>query len=119
MTLKRGDGVIIDYPFTDRAGTKVRPALVVQEDGYNTKLNSTVVAFVTKSIQRATHEPSQLLIDIATRDGKLSGLRTTSAVVFTNLYTIHQRHILKTIGSLPATLMLQVDQCLKAALGIK
>ena len=33
--MKRGDVVIIDFPYSDRTGSKVRPALVVQSDMLN------------------------------------------------------------------------------------
>ena len=32
MNFSRGDVVLVDYPFSDRTGSKVRPALVVQND---------------------------------------------------------------------------------------
>jgi mRNA-degrading endonuclease toxin of MazEF toxin-antitoxin module len=39
MKVKRGDVAIIDHPFSDASGTKVRPALVVQTDPRNTLLS--------------------------------------------------------------------------------
>jgi mRNA-degrading endonuclease toxin of MazEF toxin-antitoxin module len=32
MKVKRGDVVLLDHPFSDASGSKVRPALVVQAD---------------------------------------------------------------------------------------
>jgi len=32
MKVSRGDVVLVDYPFTDRTGSKVRPTLVVSTD---------------------------------------------------------------------------------------
>jgi hypothetical protein len=32
MRVKRGDVVLVDYPYSDRAGSKVRPCVVVQND---------------------------------------------------------------------------------------
>jgi mRNA interferase MazF len=118
MNIKRGDVVLLDYPFSDSTGTKVRPALVVQSDAYNAKLNSTIVALITKNLTRVIHEPSQMLIDIGTPEGQASGLRMSSAVVCTNLFTVHERHVIKTIGHLSARLMTQVSSCLKAALDL-
>jgi mRNA interferase MazF len=63
-------------------------------------------------------EPSQLLIDITTPDGQQSGLKVTSAVACSNLDTVHERHLIKTLGHLPTALMQRVDLCLKAALGL-
>lgn len=115
--MKRGDVVILDHPFGDASGSKVRPALVVQADRDNARLTNTIVALITKNISRA-REPTHLLIDIATDDGKASGLHRTSAVVCNSLFTTPQARILRVIGRLSDTLMDQVDACLKAALDL-
>lgn len=118
MNNQRGDVVILDYPFSDSSGAKVRPALVVQSDQRNTILTNTIVALITKNLQRVRTDPTQLLIDIATPEGKQSGLRVNSAITCGNVYTVHERHILKTVGHLSAAIMRQVDACLKAALDL-
>jgi mRNA interferase MazF len=115
--MKRGDVVILDHPFSDASGSKVRPALVVQGDRDNTRLTNTIVALVTKNISRA-QEPTQFLIDISTDDGKQTGLHQTSAVICNNLFTVAQARILRVIGSIPSTLQAHVDACLKAALDL-
>jgi mRNA interferase MazF len=118
MNNQRGNVVILDYPFSDSSGTKVRPALVVQSDRRNAVLTNTIVVLITKNLQRVRTDPTQLLIDLATPEGKQSGLQVASAITCGNLYTVHERHIIKTIGSLPAALMRQIDVCLKAALDL-
>ncbi len=32
ITVSRGDVALVDYPYSDRAGSKVRPCVVVQND---------------------------------------------------------------------------------------
>ena len=113
--MNRGDVVILDHPYSDGSGSKVRPALVVQNDRDNHRLTNTIVALITGNISRAG-EPTQLLIDVTTAEGSQSGLNRTSAVVCTNLFTVSQARIRKVIGSLPASLMTKVDGCLNAAL---
>ncbi len=39
--MKRGDVVLLDYPYADGSGSKVRPALIVQNDGDNQRLTNT------------------------------------------------------------------------------
>ena len=118
MNFRRGDIVLLDYPFADSSGSKVRPALVVQGDGRNAILTQTIVAMISKNLQRVGIDPTQLLIDISTPDGRGSGLRVNSAVVCGNLFTIHERHILKRIGHLSALLMQQANDRMKAALDL-
>jgi mRNA interferase MazF len=38
MNVQRNDVVLVDFPFTDGSGSKVRPALVVQNDRDNGRL---------------------------------------------------------------------------------
>ena len=118
MKTRRGDVVILDSPFSDSSGSKVRPALVVQCDANNVRLTSTIVALITKNVQRAASEPHHLLVDVTTPDGKASGLHVTSAVTCNNLFTVHEKHIIHRIGRLSDSMMQEADTCLKAALGI-
>jgi mRNA interferase MazF len=115
--MKRGDIVILDHPFSDGSGSKVRPALVVQNDRDNGRLTNTIVALITRNVSRIS-EPSQLVVDVSTPEGQPSGLNQTSAVVCTNLYTVSQTRIRSAIGSLPPALMAKVDDCLKVALDL-
>lgn len=49
MSVNRGDVVLVDYPFTDRRGSKVRPALVVQADIVNRHITDTILAAISRS----------------------------------------------------------------------
>jgi mRNA interferase MazF len=115
--MKRGDVVILDHPSSDGSGSKIRPALVVQNDRDNRRLTNTIVALITRNISRGG-DPSQFVIDISTPDGRPSGLNQKSAVVCTNLFPVSQTKIRHVIGTLPQTLMAKVDVCLRAALDL-
>jgi mRNA interferase MazF len=115
--MKRGDIVILDHPFSDGSGSKVRPALVVQNDRDNLRLTNTIVALITRNVSRFG-EPAQLNIDLSTPAGQSSGLNQTSAIVCTNLYTVSLTKIRRRIGTLPVALMAKVDLCLKVALDL-
>jgi len=114
MSVSRGEIVLVDYPFSDGTGSKVRPALVVQTDTLNGRIDDTILAAVSRSTHRAS--PTQLLIDIATSEGKASGLRQNSMIQCENLLTYDQRRIIVTIGRLSAPLIQQVNDCLRKAL---
>jgi mRNA-degrading endonuclease toxin of MazEF toxin-antitoxin module len=116
--MRRGDVVIVAFPFTTGGAGKNRPAVVVQCDRDNQRLSNTIVTMITGNVGYALTEPTQLLVDPSTTDGKSSGLSYVSSVKCSNLYTIDQKHILATIGRLAPSLMSQLDVCLKAALGL-
>jgi mRNA interferase MazF len=117
MSVGRGDVVLAYYPFTSGTGGSRRPVLVVQNDADNQRMNNTVVAQITTNLTRA-NEPTHLLIDLSTPEGRQSGLLHDSVVSCNNLATIDQSSINRVIGSLSDPLMQRINDCLKAALDI-
>lgn len=118
MKSQRGDVLLVNYPFSEGTGSKVRPALVVQCDTNNRRLDSTLIVQITSRTQLARKELTQLLIEVNSPAGLRSGLVNDSAVACENIYTVRQTGIIRIIGSLPEDVMRKVDDCLKAALGI-
>ena len=118
MKASRGDVILLDFPFSDASGRKVRPAIVVQNDAHNRRMASTVVVLITKTTHRARHEATQFLIEADFEEGKAAGMHLNSAIACTNLYTVHQDFITYRIGRLTETLVPTLDGCLKAALRI-
>ncbi len=118
MTIKRGDIVLVHYPFASGKGAKTRPALVVQCDKNNRRLKNTILVQITSRTRFADSEPTQLLIELASPAGVESGLIHDSAVSCENLYTVQQNLILHKIGSLPADTMYLIARCLEASLGL-
>ena len=116
MKVKRGDVVLLDHPFSDASGSKVRPALVVQADVRNARLTDTIVVLITKNLKYVATDGTQVFIELTTTDGKASGLKVDSAAKCGNLYTVHEDNIQKRIGNLSAAMMLQIDNGLKVAL---
>ena len=78
-------------------------------------MTNTILAAITTTTHRS-NEPTQLLIDVATPEGQQSGLLKDSIVSCENLATVEQSLIHRTIGSLPPSVMDQVNDCLKASL---
>lgn len=113
--MKRGDVVIVPFPFQDKPGEKIRPAVVVQNDTDNQRLANTIVAMITGNLKEAG-QPTTILVDPATPDGAGSGLSGPSLVKCCNLATIRQRRILHVIGHLTDVMKQQLNDCLKAAL---
>ena len=114
MSVSRGEIVLVDYPYSDRTGSKVRPALVIQNDSLNHRIDDTILAAISRSTHRAS--ATQLLVDISTSEGARTGLRQPSMIQCENLLTFDQQFIILTLGKLSPSQMQQVDNCLKAAL---
>ena len=101
MIVLRGDIVLVDYPFSDRTGSKVRPALVVQADRLNRSITDTILAAISRSTHRAS--PTQLFVDISTAEGSQTGLRQNSMIQCENILTYDQRLLIAKIGELSAS----------------
>jgi mRNA interferase MazF len=117
MNVRHGDVVLVDFPYASGGGSKVRPALVIQNDTDNVRLVNTIVAQITGNTQRAL-EATQVLIDLTTPEGQQSGLYFDSVVNCVNIVTLDKNKVKRQLGSLPAALMQQVNDALKVALEI-
>ncbi len=110
--MTRGEVVMVDWPFSDRTGSKVRPAIVVQADFLNTLIHDTVLIPVTKTSRIIG--VTEVLIDPSVETA--SGLRFVSVASCNNFITIDQLLLRRKIGTLSGSVMKQIDACLKAAL---
>jgi mRNA interferase MazF len=98
-TYKRGDVVLVPFPFTDLSNAKQRPALVVSADAFNAVRDDVLVAAITSQV------PAQLATDefmIPAGELTMCGLPKPSIVRLTKLVALHQQLVVKRIGTLPA-----------------
>jgi mRNA interferase MazF len=100
--------VVVPFPFTDRATTKRRPALVLSGKGFNHHGHS-VLAMITSS----THRPWPG--DTAIGQLKGTGLATPS-IVRLKVFTLDNRFIARRIGALDGATQSLVSSRLREAL---
>lgn len=55
VVYSRGDVVLVRMDFSDRSGSKVRPALVVSSDEYNTTSPDVLIASITSNRNTVAH----------------------------------------------------------------
>lgn len=71
MNVSQRDIILINFPFSDLTGTKVRPALVVSNDRYSSTSLDAVVLAITSNLS-----PSEYKVFIENRDlEKCQGLQ--------------------------------------------
>ncbi len=112
--MKRGEVVLVDFPFADGSGSKNRPAVVAQADSLNGTIWETILATITTNSQPV---PTAAIIEL--HENPRSGLRLACAVRCENLQTIDQRLVLGSVGHLSKRTMQRIDACLKFALGLQ
>jgi mRNA interferase MazF len=108
LILKQWDVVIVPFPFTNQAGSKRRPALVLSAAGFNRR-GQVVLAMITT----AGHHPWPG--DVTISNLKAAGLNA-ACLVRLKLFTLDQRLILKKIGSLASADQQQIRQELQTYL---
>ena len=118
MNIRRGEIVIVDFPYSDQTASKIRPAFVVQADLWNQRLADTILAPISSSDNLSGITSTQYFIDILTSEGQQTGLIFNSVVRCGNLIAYNQNLILSIIGRLPPHAMQQIDRCLKVTLDI-
>ena len=110
--MNRGDVVLVDWPFSDLTGSKLRPALVVQADYLNGIADDTIYVKVTG--RRFGIPGTEVDIDPAVETS--SGLLKLSYASCKDLLTRDQTLIRHMLGVLSASTMRQIDDCLKKVL---
>jgi len=88
------DVVVVPFPFTDRATTKRRPALVLSRAGaFNQRVGQSVLAMITSA--KNSHWP----LDVEISDLDCAGLPSQS-IVRMKLFTLDHRLIVRKAGTL-------------------
>src|SRR5438874_13781255 len=95
---KRGDIVLVPFPFTDLSSSKRRPALIVSPDSFNASKQDVVLVAITSQI--ATDPQAIVLAEHDFVDGKLPKV---SMVRVTKSFTIHSALVVKRICAVTTT----------------
>ncbi|HQS99502.1 MAG: transcriptional regulator [Hydrogenophilales bacterium 16-64-46] len=112
MSFERFAVVRVPFPFTDRAATKNRPALVLSDATvFNTPAGHSVLAMIT-SADNPPWPHDHLLADLAA-----AGLPAPSRLRF-KLFTLDNRLIRNTLGQLAPTDARAVRAAMKHVLGV-
>ena len=94
---KRGDVVLVPYPFGERLGGKRRPALVVSSEEYHHATSEVIIAQIT-SLLSSPHRPGDHRIE-GWREAKLP----RPALVRARLATLKTSLVLRRLGELTET----------------
>ncbi len=111
--MKRGTLVLTPFPFTDLAGSKVRPAVVVSRSD---RSGSDVVLGFATSFKGQSLLATDLLVLKSHPDYALTGLKAEAVVKLDKLATLDRSLIHGEIGELSAALLADLDIKLRYAL---
>ena len=112
--MSRGEIVLVDWPYSDLTGSKLRPAVVVQSDYLNGIIDDTIYVKVTG--KRFGIPGTEVEIDPAVET--TSGLFKVSYASCKDLITRDQTLVHHALGIVSDVTMRQIGACLKRVLDL-
>jgi mRNA interferase MazF len=112
--MNRGEVVVVDWPFTDLSGSKLRPAVVVQADFLDGLVDGTI--YVKVQSQRYGIPGTEVELDPASE--MLSGLKSLCYASCKDVLAREQALAHATLGVLSDAVTRQIEACLKTVLEI-
>ena len=109
--LARNDVVLVNFPFTDSAGDKMRPALIV---GRDTQRDVTV-AFITSRTTEFSSS-NECVLHQSDPEFRDTGLRTASLVRLDKLATLHRSIVRRRLGRIGQRTQDSIDKALRYCL---
>ena len=113
--LRRGDIVLVPFPFTDLTAEKLRPAVVVSPDPQEVDI---VIAFISSIMPTGEPANTDFQITLDHPDFSKSGLKKTSVFKMKKLLTIEKARIIRRLGQVSPTIQKELDRLLRNALGL-
>jgi len=106
---KRGDVVLVEVIFSERIGSKHRPALIISGEDYHKSRQEVIIAAVTSNIERI------LIGDTKIEKWKEAGLIYPSLVTGI-IQTIKNKMIIRRLGTLARQDFQKVEENLRRSL---
>ena len=110
---KRGDVVLVAFPFTDLTTAKMRPGVVVSSDRFNKKYSDLIIAAITSQMPSHFSEED---FPLSPADLESAGLPKASLVKLGKIVTLDQRLIRKKLGRIPEGTLLKITSALHEVL---
>ena len=107
---RRGDTILVQFPFTDLSSSKLRPALVISQHE-----DDLIILGIFSRIPDRIKD-AWVIIDEKSCNFALTGLKKTSIIKSEKITVVHHSIAKQKLGVLPQTLMRQVSEALKKAL---
>jgi mRNA interferase MazF len=112
-SLRRGDFVLITFPFTDLTSQKLRPAVILGHSGGD----DVIVGFITSQPSSAA-SPAECPLDPADQEFARTGLRVASRIRLDRLATLHRNLVQRRLGSVGPRTQHAIEAGLRYVFGL-
>jgi mRNA interferase MazF len=112
--LRRGEIYLVSFdPTIGHEIKKTRPAIVIQNDIGNRYSPLTIVAAITSKIS-----PVLYPVEVIVPPSKANGLAVLSAIRLDQIRTVDRKRLIKRLGAVDRSIMLNVDEAIRISLGL-
>ena len=115
--MKRGDIVLIKFPFTDLSTTKVRPALVISSDKYNNKGEDAIFLYISSNTNNK--QSTDLLIESSDKNFSSTGLKKSSLFRTDKLVILKKSLAARKLGTANSDILSKINIMLIDILDLK
>ncbi|MCK4395579.1 type II toxin-antitoxin system PemK/MazF family toxin [candidate division WOR-3 bacterium] len=114
--MKRGDIVLIGFPFTDLSSIKVRPALVISSNKYNNKGEDAIFISISSNIKNK--QDNDLLVKSSDKEFPCTGLKQASLFRADKIVILKKSLAIRKLGETGPNTLLKVNTKLADILGL-
>ena len=114
--MKRGDIVLVNYPFTNLLSSKVRPALIISSDSYTKSGEDAIFMFI--SSQTVNPQPTDLFLDQGDAEFLRTGLKKASLIRTAKIATLSKNLASSHLGQVGPRLMGEIGKKLREVLSL-
>jgi len=113
--LRRGDIVLVPFPFTDLSTEKLRPAVIVY---VNPQKTDVIIAFISSVVSHGELSETDYVLSQDNTDFAQTGLKKASTFRMSKLLTIERNKIIRRLGKVSHTIQKELDIRLRRAIGL-
>jgi mRNA interferase MazF len=107
--IKRGEILLLSFPFTDLQTTKVRPALVVSSDSFNKTSRDAIFILITS---KQYDGPFDIRLEQSHSGFRTTGLHMSSTLRASRIVCLEQSLVQRRLGCLDNKTLQKVEQAL-------
>ena len=109
--MKKGDVVLISFPFTDLSNAKVRPALVISNESYNVCQDDIVLLLITSKVDNIHTDDYLLKSD--NPEFTDTGLKQSSVFRTSKIQTLKKTLLMRNLGVVGTSTLSEIDNRLR------
>jgi mRNA interferase MazF len=115
-TIRRGDIVLIEFPYSNMAGAAVRPALVISNDAHNARNPDIVCVMISSQVDNARDD--DIVLTAKDEGFRRSGLRVDSVFRVSRIQALERSIVRRRLGHVSDDFLVAVGKAISGLLNL-